>query len=109
MFSWVDKVTTETLSLVSFIWKLGFWLFAVPATKMHFLDRFNWRLISQLIKGISSVLQKLLRYFNGTIISTSFVPPGWPVICCLNLNEALLLSAGNSVILSLLSRAGSSL
>ena len=57
------------------------------------LDHFNWRIISQLIKGISSVLLKLLRYFNGTIISASFVPafPVCPVIGCLNLNEALLL------------------
>ena len=32
------------------------------------------RLISQLIKGLSSVLQKLLKYFNGgTIISTFYV------------------------------------
>ena len=68
MFSWVDKVTT-------FIWIVGFWLFVVPANIMQFLDHLNWRLISQLIKGILSVLQKLLRYFNGTIISASFVSP----------------------------------
>ena len=30
------------------------------------------RLISQSFNGISSVFYKLLRYFNGTIISTSF-------------------------------------
>ena len=29
------------------------------------------RLISELISGISGVLQKLLKYFNGTIISIS--------------------------------------
>ena len=33
------------------------------------------RLTSQLINGISWVLQKLLKYFQGTIISTSFVLP----------------------------------
>ena len=33
------------------------------------------KLTSQLINGISRVLQKLLKYFNGTIISTSFVLP----------------------------------
>ena len=41
------------------------------------------RLISQLINGISRVLQKLLRYFNGTPISASFVLPAagvFPVI-----------------------------
>ena len=30
------------------------------------------RLMSQLINGISRVLQKLFKSFNGTIISTSF-------------------------------------
>ena len=73
---------------------------------------FNRRLVSQLINGISSLLQKLLAYFNGIIISISFVPP-FPVcsvICCLNLKEILLLLlAGKSIILLLLSRAGSSL
>ena len=40
------------------------------------------RLISQLIKGILRVLEKLLRYFNVTIILTPFVPsfPDCPVI-----------------------------
>ena len=33
------------------------------------------RLISQLIIDISRVLQKLLKYFNGTAISTFFVLP----------------------------------
>ena len=36
--------------------------------QLEYLDHFNKRLISQLIKGISSVLQKLLRDFNGAII-----------------------------------------
>ena len=50
------------------------------------------RQISQLIHGISRVLQKLLKYFNGTIISAFFVPlfSVLPVILCLNLKEALL-------------------
>ena len=49
------------------------------------------RLISQLINGISRVLQKLLKYFNGTIISTSFVLPSggvFPVIFILDLNDS---------------------
>ena len=33
------------------------------------------RFMSQLINGISRVLQKLLKYFNGTAISTFFVLP----------------------------------
>ena len=55
-------------------------------------DQDRTRLISQLINGISRVFQKVLKYFNITIISTFFVPssPVEPVIFCLNLNEALL-------------------
>ena len=54
---------------------------------MNTLEYVNGRVISQLIKGISSVLQKMLRYFNGTIILTSSVTPFpvCPVIFCLNL------------------------
>ena len=56
-----------------------------------------------MIKGISSVLQKMLRYFNETIVSTSFVPPFpvFPVICCLKLNEVplLLLLAGKNIVI----------
>ena len=33
------------------------------------------RLISQWIKGISRVFQKLLKYFNGTAILTTFALP----------------------------------
>ena len=36
------------------------------------LDKVKIRFISQLINGISNVLQKLLKCFNGTTISTSF-------------------------------------
>ena len=42
------------------------------------------RLGSQLINCISRVIQKLLKYFNVTIISTLFVLPSagvFPVIC----------------------------
>ena len=65
----------------------------------------------ELIKDISSALQSLLRYFNGTIISTSFVaqPPACPAIYCLNSNELLLLSlTGKSIVLPLVSIGGSS-
>ena len=41
----------------------------------HFLDQVKSRLISQLINGISRVVQMLLKYFNGTAILTSFVLP----------------------------------
>ena len=36
-------------------------------------DQIKMRFISQFIKGISRVLQRLLKYFYGTIISTFFV------------------------------------
>ena len=46
--------------------------------------------LDQLKIKISSVFQKLLKYFNGTIISTSFVLPSlgvFPVIFTLDLND----------------------
>ena len=55
------------------------------------LDHVKIRLTSQLISGISRVLQKLLKYFNGTIISTSFVLPAarvFPVVFILDLNDS---------------------
>ena len=62
-------------------------------TNNAFGDHVSIRLISQLIKIISRVLQKLLQYFNGTTILTSFVLPAagvFPEIFTLDLNEALL-------------------
>ena len=58
------------------------------------------RLISQLINDISRVLQKLLKYFNGTVISTSFLLPlagVFSVIFVLDLNdsESVKLSFGS--------------
>ena len=38
-------------------------------------DHVRMRLVSQVIKGISKVFQKLIKYFNGTAILTSFVLP----------------------------------
>ena len=67
--SWVDKVTTGTLSFVSVTINVGSWSAAVPATKHQLLYQVNIRLISELCNGISSVLQKILKYFNGTINS----------------------------------------
>ena len=60
------------------------------------------RLTSQLINSISRVFQKLLKYFNGTIISTSFVLPSAgvvPVIFILDLSdlESVTLSFGSSL------------
>ena len=60
------------------------------------------RLISQLINNISRVLEKLLKYFNGTAILTSFVEPVagvFPVVLVLYLNESdsVILSFGSSL------------
>ena len=65
-----------------------------------------------MIEGISIVLQKLLRYFNGTFVSTLFVPllPVSPVIFYLILNESVVrLSALKAVIALVAAKAGSSL
>ena len=50
-------------------------------------------LISQLINGTSRVLQILLKYFNGTAISTSFVLPSVGIVVAaifvLNYSESI--------------------
>ena len=63
-------------------------------------DHVKIRLTSQLIKDISRVLQKLLKYLNHTIISTFFVLLSvevFPVIFILDLNESdcVILSLGS--------------
>ena len=63
VLSLVDKVTTGRSSFVSVIGK-GVTL--SPSEITQFADQVTIRLISQLIKSISRVLQKLLNYFNGT-------------------------------------------
>ena len=53
-------------------------------------DYVKMRLTSQLINGISIVLQKLLKYFKGTIISTFFLLKSlgvFPIIFILNLRD----------------------
>ena len=58
---------------------------------MQFPDQVRIKLISHLIKDISRVLPKLLKYFNGTPISTSSVLTSagvLPVIFALNLNDS---------------------
>ena len=65
-------------------------------------DYIKIRLNLQLIKGISRVFQKLLKYFSGTIISTSFslsLLGVFPVIFILDLNdsESARLSSGSSL------------
>ena len=91
--SWVDKVTTGTLSFVLVIVNVGSWLAIRLSIIKHVADQVKIRLISQLINGISNVLQKVLKYFNGALILTFFVPPFrvLSAIFVLNLSEVLLL------------------
>ena len=56
--SWVNKVTARTKTFVSVLLTVGSW-FAVSATKKQLFNQVNLRLISQLINGISSILQEL--------------------------------------------------
>ena len=62
----------------------------VPEEITHISDQVKMRISSQLIKEIPRVLQKLLKYFNGTAIFTSFVLPAagvFPVMLISNLND----------------------
>ena len=70
--SLVDKVTTGTYNFVSVIANFPS---PVELVITQSLDHVNIRLTSRLINGISCVLQKLLKYFSSTIMSTSFVFP----------------------------------
>ena len=105
----VDKVTTETKLVPKFYYKIfilnwGTWSDVVTANTIRFLFLSNWRIISKLSNDILKVLQKLYKYFNWTITSTSFVTPFpvRPVICCLNLSKILLLLLAEKLILLLL-------
>ena len=85
--SWADKVTTWTQSFVSVILNL---LFPVELAITQVDDDVQKRLTLQLINSISKVLQKLLQYFNGTVILTPFAllpAEVLPVIFTLDLNN----------------------
>ena len=47
--------------------------FAAALDVTQFSDQVRMRLISQLIHDISRAAQKLLKYFNGTVISAFFL------------------------------------
>ena len=75
-----DKVKAGTCNFVSIIENFPF---PVELVITQSLDHVNSRLTSQFINGFLRVLQKLLKYFNGTIISAFFVFPSsgvFPVI-----------------------------
>ena len=74
-------LTAATAGLTS-----GFASLVTLLVNTQFSVQIKIRFISQLINGISSVLQKLLNYFKGTTISTSFVlpmPSNFPVMLVL--------------------------
>ena len=77
---------------VSVIGNVMPWFAILVATITEFPDQFRSRVISQLIKVIAGVFQKLLWYFNGTIISTISVPlsPFSHVNFTLRLNESVI-------------------
>ena len=52
---------------------ISFWFTLVEEEIMQSADQVIMRLISQLSKGISRGLQRLFKYFNGTVILTSFL------------------------------------
>ena len=73
----------------------------VAEEKTQVDDHVKTILTSQLISGISRVLQKWLKYFNGIIPSKSFLFPAagiFPVIFTLDLNDSdcVMLSLGSS-------------
>ena len=85
--SWVDRVATGKESFVSDILNLPSPLELVIT---HVYRHVKKRLTSPLINNISRVFQKLLKYFNGTIILTSFALPQagvFPVLFNLDLND----------------------
>ena len=97
---------------MSVVVNVGSWPVIGLFTIKHLLDQARIRLILQLINGTLRVLQKLLKYFNGTLILTFFVSsfPVLPAIFVLNLNEPpLSLSAGKSATAPLAFENGSSL
>ena len=77
LLSLVDKVTTGTYNFVSEIVGLASSLitFSVPPVeRTQYLVHLSFNSIFQLINGISSDLQKLLKYFNGTAVAFLKIP-----------------------------------
>ena len=81
-----DKVTTGSYNLQLVISKNAFvgLLISGPASLVallvttQFLDHIKSKEISQLINGMSSVLQKLLKYFNDITILISSLSTSLP-------------------------------
>ena len=71
---------TARLALV--LASLAAWL-----VNRYFSDHVKVKDTSQLISGMSNILQKMLKYFNGTTISTfsfsALLPSNFPVLLVL--------------------------
>ena len=104
--SWVDKVATG-----NFIANVAPWFATAAKPITEIADQVKIRLVWQLIDDISRALEKLLKHFNGAIISTSFVllSSDWPVIFSLKLNESVTLVALKATGMPLQFTAGLSL
>ena len=111
--SWADKVTTGKYSFVSVIGNVVVFVsLDVFCINTYFSEQVNMGLIAQLDKGISRVFQRLLIHFDGTVISTSFLPLAASVLLVIfysNLDKALSLAADKSVTMLASVKAGSSL
>ena len=64
----VDNVTTGTSSFLSVIVNVDILMAIGASIVKQFADQVRIRLIPQLINGISRVLQKVLKYFNGNLM-----------------------------------------
>ena len=70
-----------------FLYQLLHFFFPVAEEITQSVDQVKIRLISQLIKGISRILQILIKYFNSIAILTSFLLPAvGGFFCYFNLN-----------------------
>ena len=109
---WVNKVITGAKSFVTVIENVVAWAATLVITVTHFSDQFRSRVLSHLIKSISRVFQKFLRWFNGTIIWAFFVllSPVWPINFSFVLNESVSpFSSLKSLISPLLAKVSTSL
>ena len=80
----VDKVTTGTYNFtsvilnVAFVGEVSLFVFVITLLSKLEITQFQTKLKSKTLHNQSTVyfkvLQKLLKYFNGTAISTSFLP-----------------------------------
>ena len=106
--SWVDEVITGTWSFVPAIVNVAA---LVSLDNTHLSDQVKMRLISNLMKGISRLYQKLIKYFNRTNILRFFLQfsPVTPVMFCSNLNEALWSAGWKLPIVPASVKTGSSL